>query len=127
MHVLVCEDDPAARFVIKRWLSSTLGCTVTDCEDGVQALDLLSSRPFDLAVLDLDSTSGELSNMVNGRIDAWLKAQSLTSSFTLPAPRNLPDSETLPPIEPGAGFVRAFTVEGHTTPLLLRLAVRRPD
>ncbi|MCC6989101.1 MAG: response regulator [Acidobacteria bacterium] len=54
MHVLVCEDDPAARFVIKRWLSSTLGCTVTDCEDGVQALDLLSSRPFDLAVLDLD-------------------------------------------------------------------------
>ena len=54
MNVLVCEDDPAARFVIKRWLSSTLGCNVTDCEDGVQALDLLSSRPFDLAVLDLD-------------------------------------------------------------------------
>ncbi len=54
MHVLVCEDDPAARFVIKRWLSTTLGCTVTDCEDGVQALELLSSRPFDLAMLDLD-------------------------------------------------------------------------
>jgi DNA-binding response OmpR family regulator len=73
------------------------------------------------------STSGELSNMVNGRIDAWLKAQSLSSSFTLPAPRNLPDGETLPPIEPGAGLVRAFTVDGHATPLLLRLAVRRPD
>lgn len=54
MNVLVCEDDPAARFVIKRWLSSTLGCHVTDCEDGVQALDLLATRPFDLAVLDLD-------------------------------------------------------------------------
>lgn len=54
MNVLVCEDDPAARFVIKRWLSSTLGCNVTDCEDGVRALELLSERPFDLAVLDLD-------------------------------------------------------------------------
>lgn len=54
MNVLVCEDDPAARFVIKRWLSTTLGCNVTDCEDGVRALELLSERPFDLAVLDLD-------------------------------------------------------------------------
>lgn len=54
MNVLVCEDDPAARFVIKRWLASTLGCNVTDCDDGVRALELLSERPFDLAVLDLD-------------------------------------------------------------------------
>ena len=30
-------------------------------------------------------------------------------------------------IEPGVGLVRAFTVDGHATPLLLRLAVRRPD
>lgn len=54
MHVLVCDDDPAARFVAKRWLTSALGCVVTDCEDGVQALELLSGGPFDLALIDLD-------------------------------------------------------------------------
>lgn len=54
MRVLVCDDDPAARFVAKRWLTSALGCTVTDCEDGVQALELLSTHPFDLALIDLD-------------------------------------------------------------------------
>ena len=54
MHVLVCEDDPAARFVARRWLSTALGCSVTDCEDGVQALSLLAERPFDLAVIDID-------------------------------------------------------------------------
>ncbi len=54
MHVLVCDDDPAARFVAKRWLTSALGCTVTDCEDGVQALELLGQKPFDLALIDLD-------------------------------------------------------------------------
>jgi two-component system chemotaxis response regulator CheY len=54
MRVLVCDDDPAARFVAKRWLTSALGCSVTDCEDGVQALELLSSHSFDLALVDLD-------------------------------------------------------------------------
>ncbi|MFN8644384.1 MAG: response regulator [Candidatus Binatia bacterium] len=54
MRVLVCDDDPAARFVAKRWLTSALGCTVADCEDGVQALELLSQQPFDLALVDLD-------------------------------------------------------------------------
>ena len=38
-----------------------------------------------------------------------------------------PADTDVPPIEPGAGLVRAFTVEGHAVPLLLRLAVRRPD
>jgi len=54
MRVLVCDDDPAARFVAKRWLTSALGCTVADCEDGVQALELLSAQAFDLALVDLD-------------------------------------------------------------------------
>ncbi len=54
MHVLVCDDDPAARFVAKRWLTSTFGCTVTECEDGVQALDLVAATSFDLALIDLD-------------------------------------------------------------------------
>jgi CheY-like chemotaxis protein len=54
MRVLVCDDDPAARFVAKRWLTSAFGCTVTESEDGVQALDVLSTQPFDLALIDLD-------------------------------------------------------------------------
>jgi CheY-like chemotaxis protein len=54
MRVLVCDDDPAARFVAKRWLTSALGCAVTDCADGVQALELLSAQPFDMALVDLE-------------------------------------------------------------------------
>lgn len=54
MRVLVCDDDPAARFVAKRWVTSALGCTVVDCEDGVEALELLSAQSFDLALIDLD-------------------------------------------------------------------------
>jgi hypothetical protein len=73
------------------------------------------------------STTGELTNMVGGRLDAWLKAQNLTSVFTLPATRHLPAGESLPPIEAGAGLARAFAIDGHPEPLVLRVGVRRPD
>lgn len=54
MRVLVCDDDPAARFIAKRWLTDTLGCVVTDCEDGVEALAHLADQSFDLALVDLE-------------------------------------------------------------------------
>src|SRR5262245_56295261 len=54
MNVLVCDDDAAARFVASRWLTKTLGCVVTSCEDGVEALKLLAESPFDLAIIDLE-------------------------------------------------------------------------
>lgn len=54
MRVLICDDEPAARYVSRRWLTTLLGCEVTECADGVEALELLANRPFDAAILDLD-------------------------------------------------------------------------
>lgn len=53
MRVLVCDDDAASRYVAKRVLSRVLGCHVVECGDGVEALELLSREPFDLAFIDL--------------------------------------------------------------------------
>ena len=53
MRVLVCDDDAASRYVAKRVLSRVLGCHVAECGDGVEALELLSREPFDLAFIDL--------------------------------------------------------------------------
>lgn len=53
MTVLVCDDDPSARFVIKRLLAQQLGCTVAECSDGVEALSRLDRGDIDLVVLDI--------------------------------------------------------------------------
>lgn len=54
MHVLVCDDDPSTRFVIKRLLTQNLGCTITECADGVEALTKLDEEEADLVVLDIE-------------------------------------------------------------------------
>lgn len=54
MHVLVCDDDAALRFVVKRWLTSTLGCVVSESCDGVEALSALDHEHIDLLLLDLE-------------------------------------------------------------------------
>jgi two-component system chemotaxis response regulator CheY len=53
MHVLVCDDDSATRFVIHRLLVQKLGCTVTECGDGVEALTRLAVGDIDLIILDI--------------------------------------------------------------------------
>lgn len=91
----------------------------------------LSTRLLGCADAEVDqdavfSTASELANMVSGRLDAWLKGQQLSSVCTLPATRDVAAGEVLPPFDAGAGTVRAFTLEGHTAPVLLRTCVRRP-
>lgn len=54
MHVLVCDDDAALRFVARRWLATTLGCVVSECADGVEALGALAQQNVDLLLLDLE-------------------------------------------------------------------------
>lgn len=54
MRVLVCDDDAACRFTAKRLLTKVMGYTVVECEDGVQALELLDSETFNLALIDLN-------------------------------------------------------------------------
>jgi CheY-like chemotaxis protein len=55
MHVLVCDDDKPTRFVIRRLLVQRLGCEVTECGDGIEALDRLASgAAIDLVILDIN-------------------------------------------------------------------------
>ncbi|HLG58661.1 MAG TPA: response regulator [Vicinamibacterales bacterium] len=53
MHVLVCDDDSGTRFVIHRLLVQKLGCTVSECGDGVEALTRLAVGDIDLLILDI--------------------------------------------------------------------------
>ena len=52
-HILVVDDEPAARNILRRYLEKA-GHTVRTAEDGDQALELIyTSAPFDLVLLDL--------------------------------------------------------------------------
>jgi CheY-like chemotaxis protein len=54
MHVLVCDDDNATRFAVKRMLSQHLPCTISECGDGVQALQLIGREKFAFILLDVE-------------------------------------------------------------------------
>ena len=52
LNVLVVEDDPDTRAGMRKVLVEA-GFTVTEADDGLRALDLVSRRPFDAIVCDL--------------------------------------------------------------------------
>jgi DNA-binding response OmpR family regulator len=54
MHVLVCDDDNATRFAVKRMLTQHLPCTISECADGVQALQLIGRERFSFILLDVE-------------------------------------------------------------------------
>lgn len=54
MHVLICDDDPSSRFVLKRLLTQNFGCTATECGDGVEALIRLDEEEADLVMLEIE-------------------------------------------------------------------------
>jgi CheY-like chemotaxis protein len=54
MHVLVCDDDNATRFAVKRMLTQHLPCTISECADGVQALQLIGREKFSFILLDVE-------------------------------------------------------------------------
>ena len=52
LHVLVADDNQANRFVASNLLE-VFGCTCEVVEDGAQALEAASLRPFDLILMDI--------------------------------------------------------------------------
>lgn len=54
MRVLVCDDEPATRFVINRVLTQHCDCEVTDCADGIEALRHLARGNYEALFLDLE-------------------------------------------------------------------------
>lgn len=51
-RLLVVDDDPRNRELLRRWLER-LGCRVAVAEHGRQALEMLAANPFDLVLLDV--------------------------------------------------------------------------
>jgi DNA-binding response OmpR family regulator len=54
MHVLVCDDDNATRFAVKRMLTQHVPCTISECADGVQALKLIGREKFAFVLMDIE-------------------------------------------------------------------------
>lgn len=52
MNVLVVDDDPDALAGMAKALQAE-GCTVTEAEDGLEALQRVADHPFDAIVCDL--------------------------------------------------------------------------
>jgi DNA-binding response OmpR family regulator len=53
LRILICDDDAGTRLLLKRMLVREFEAAVTEAADGLQALELLDERAFDLLVLDL--------------------------------------------------------------------------
>jgi CheY-like chemotaxis protein len=53
LRVLVCDDDAATRFILKRILLRDHAVAVTEAADGRDAIARLTNEPFDLLILDL--------------------------------------------------------------------------
>jgi CheY-like chemotaxis protein len=53
MAILAVDDDPTSRMLVRATLEGHLG-TVVEAENGLVGVQALESRPFDLAIVDLD-------------------------------------------------------------------------
>jgi CheY-like chemotaxis protein len=54
VNVLVCDDDRSTRFVVKRILTQQFGLVVTECSDGLEAMQALARGRFHLMLLDIE-------------------------------------------------------------------------
>jgi signal transduction histidine kinase/CheY-like chemotaxis protein len=52
LHVLIVDDNPTNR-VVAQALCEMFGCSSECAEDGVEALEAVQSRPFDLVLMDI--------------------------------------------------------------------------
>jgi signal transduction histidine kinase/ActR/RegA family two-component response regulator len=53
LHILVVEDHPINRKLVGVLLAR-MGCQVTNCEDGQQAVERVQQEPFDLILMDVN-------------------------------------------------------------------------
>ncbi len=54
MHVLICDDDSATRFILRRMLTQSFPCDIHECQNGVEALDLMARQHFSFVLLDIE-------------------------------------------------------------------------
>ena len=54
VRILLCDDELTTRFVLKRFLTKEVPCTIAEADNGAAALKLLARNTFDLLILDLN-------------------------------------------------------------------------
>jgi CheY-like chemotaxis protein len=52
-HVLIADDDPVVRHLLRRVLTKEFNCTVDEAADGAEALRAIASTSYCLVFLDL--------------------------------------------------------------------------
>jgi len=77
MKVLVAEDEPSIRGFVAEVLR-TVGCEVVEASNGLEAVELLSTREFDLVVSD--NTMPGLSGL---ELLSWLVSEYRSERFVL--------------------------------------------
>jgi CheY-like chemotaxis protein len=53
MNVLIADDEPMTRSLLRRILAKEFDCTVSEAKDGLEALSVAGSRPTNLIITDL--------------------------------------------------------------------------
>jgi two-component system, cell cycle response regulator len=53
MNVLLCDDDAPTRLIIRNLLEGYFKCTVAECANGAEALEMLGHEEFAFMFLDL--------------------------------------------------------------------------
>jgi two-component system chemotaxis response regulator CheY len=54
IRILVVDDEPTIRHLLKRWIARSTKADVVEAENGLQGIEMLSSGKIDLVVLDLN-------------------------------------------------------------------------
>ncbi len=54
LRVLLADDDPSTRLLLRRWVSRSLQADIAEAENGVEALEQIAASPVDLVVLDVN-------------------------------------------------------------------------
>lgn len=54
IRILVVDDEPAVRHLLKRWIHRAFSIDIAEAENGLQALDALGEGKFDLVITDLN-------------------------------------------------------------------------
>jgi len=54
IRILVVDDEPTIRHLLKRWIARSTKADVVEAENGLQGIEKLSSGKIDLVVLDLN-------------------------------------------------------------------------
>jgi CheY-like chemotaxis protein len=94
--ILVVEDDPAVRLLVRVALELQ-GHTVVDAAEPAEALEIVASidRPIDLLVTDISLGSGNPRELVAGLVGLGLELPVLYLSGYPDPPPDLPGCRTL--------------------------------